>query len=412
VVPGKIVMPSQTISGIIFVGDTSNEEFIVATRVIYSNDMDSQLRTQVILVWDVGQLETHQVDNQIYRIPRLRMSELLPSTGHQPLKQQGGWLLMLKNVINIENSQHKYWRYILYDIRRGRLAASFAVKEGVQPIMGKTTPNKVQIYYGYTIPIPNVKPKKRSRRRNRICYQYYWHTIEISVCRDVPTSTATPIWHNQIPTPQVMDAVREKHHMIEEHVKARGNWHDKDYLLKTTAAKTCLHLPEHMGPEIQMRHLIDDLFLISRGKSSSYDILLVHSTNQHRVIWSKVVTRIETLIYDEKAILVYKSRSIVQLLDMYTGSVLSSFRVEGSGNIKHIIGTLCCISNGKNVLLDVRTGEKIRTLDANPVANALLGPSARDRIDNLYTTDVSGSVRAEYVDEMHNTIWVDEYAQV
>jgi hypothetical protein len=100
---------------------------------------------------------------------------------------------------------------------------------------------------------------------------------------------------------------------------------------------------------------------------------------------------------------------------MYTGNVLSSFEIQGCCSVQHVIGSLCLFSNGQTILVDVRTGEKIRTFAPVHITRSLSDPSEKV---NVWAVEVrsapalSSPTHVEYIIPYTSDVWVDEYAQV
>jgi hypothetical protein len=410
---GRLVQ-SKPISDDIYIHpNVSSEEFIVANRVIIENDHDTYLLTDALLVWDIGHLEVYyKGSDQPYYMPRLCMTELLPWPMSRLLAQQSGWLI-IQNWNDCMNEHEEYSQYMLYDIRRAHLAASFIISNSIKPILGKATPDKVQIYWGDVISIDDDDDTSNSQifdLSEMGFYQHRWHIIEVSALPGAASHTADLSWRDRIPTRQVLSDVQEKYHNIKLHALKQGHWCDKNYRLKTIKSKKSIPLSDCTDPEVTTRHLYDDLFLILY-KNERSDVLLVHSVRQQRALWSKTVLTHIKLIYEEKAILTY-SKNSAKLLDMYTGKVLSSFKLQGCRRIRHIIGPICRVSGRETLLIDVRTGKKIRTLTPSQAAQSLLNSSEETNMKNTSIRNFLIPTRVEYVNPKGNAIWIDEYAQV
>jgi hypothetical protein len=180
------------------------------------------------------------------------MVELLPRGCWRFLELKSGWLL----IEDMDDDVDKPLPYfLLYDIRRGRLAMSFSTEQDTEPIIGKTTPDKVQIYYGH------ITRTSSDTTASESC-QYYWHTIDVSIQVDMPTSTVYSTWYDQTPTSEAIEIVSATHRAIMECVKKQGYWCGEGYLLKKNSASVDIPLPEGLEITIQQQHLIDDLFLL------------------------------------------------------------------------------------------------------------------------------------------------------
>jgi hypothetical protein len=408
VVSGRVASLGQ-ISGRIYFSYNTSEEFIVAIRTMPESFLFPRIETRAVLVWDVGHLMIHNVDGQHCCVPRLCATELLPDNDYWPIAQQCGWLLMVNEDVYIDNhTKDQYWQCILYDIRRSCVAASFMVREGIYPIISKATPDKVQLYYGHATPIPNVTTIFEDEDRQPC--QYHWSIIEISALLDTSNVTTDLSWYDQVPTRKTLAKVQEKYHTIEEDTREQGHWCDKNYLLKRIEANEPIQLPARMGPKIQMHHLIEDLFLISRGSGwyREHDVFMVHSVRQQRVIWSRTALINYKIIPEERAILIYECDNLAQLLDMYTGNVLKSFRIQGCDITLPVIGPLCRASyDGQDILIDVRTGKFVRNLNSDQAVQFLSHPSTK-----LNMLKFLGPTRIVYINRATKAAWIDEYAQV
>jgi hypothetical protein len=413
---GRVALSSQTMNKIRFLIRVTSDEFIVANRFINEKDQDPQLVTKVILAWNIGRLEKSDTDNQPCYIPRLCMSELLPNNGYFLLKLQGGWLLVQNTNALLPNSSLQESRhYLLYDVRRGRLAMAFSVKDNIWPVLGKATADKIQIYCCYITSDNTSLNTHTSEILDSVSCQYHWYVIEVSIRSNIKSSMVDLGWYDRIPTPDIMETVTKRYHDIVEYADKHEYWCDDAYDLKTIKAKETIRLSVLQLSNILACHLVEDLFAISCSlpHSNTSKTILVHTVNQQRVLWSKsrALTHI-VVIPEEKAILNYAEDGTVQLLNMYTGSVLNSFKFRGCKVIRHIIGPLCYISHlGGHTLIDVRTGEKIRTLLPSQLGHSFLNPELRFR---RYTPVVNAQVptRVEYFNRDYNDIWIDEYAQV
>jgi hypothetical protein len=402
---GKISM-HQWINKIYFKCSSISEEYIIASMRVDNLNLDSRRQTHVILAWDVGHPKIQCINGQHYSTPSLCMTELLPNDNYLTQTQRGGWLLVAKKSPCLEeHTEQKSRYYMLYDIRHGRLAASFFVRGDMQPILGKVLPDMVQIYYGYTIPVTDTE-------LTIVDYQYRWHVLEVSVKPDIPSSTGDFALPKQKPSRKDMEIVDEKYRIAEEYAKQRDYWHDEYYLLRAMAAKECIPLPTGMGSDVRARHLIDDLFLVSHKEQdfTYHDILLAHSIYQQGVAWWREGLAFNILIPEEKTILTHDICGAAQLLDMYTGKILNSMTPR-SLVTRHIIGPFCCFTSCHEwTLIDVRTGEKIRTLFPDQAAQDVMnskGMSSKIQILNLATP-----IYVEYTHEESNMTWIVEYAQV
>jgi hypothetical protein len=413
IVLGRVVHTYSTPHMIDIFDHVTDDEFIVIEKKINKRHYHTPI---VMLVWNIGNLEIHNTEHQSYCVPRLCMAELLPHRWRYLLEQQSGWLLV-EDLTDFTKS--KQW-YLLYDIRRGRLAMSFSTGTDIKPVIGKVTPNKVQIYYGHITRISSDTMTSGS-------YQYYWHTIEVSIQSDIPTSTADLTWYDQTPTSEAIETVRAKYRAIMECVKDQGHWCGEGYLLKTNSASEGILLPVEMGLVARPQHLIDDLFLLSNPswRITRDNFLLVHSLSQQHVIWSKGNYLFHKLIPDEKAILTYDEDGTIQLLNMYTGDVLNSFNIQKCNHIHHVIGPLCSFYSEKSMLIDVCTGETIRMLKSDPVIQSWILPvllpymESDNNPDDLESThiedditDVLGPTRIEYANTEVNSAMIFEYAQI
>jgi hypothetical protein len=282
---GKIIPIGLSAGNKHFDLNTSSEEFIVACKCITNRKKEGSGK-QIILVWDLGHLEMHCFDGQLCCIPRLCMTELLPGCGYVIIKQKGGWLLAFQWTDYIEErTGESVHEYLLYDLRHGRLAASFAASSKADVVIGKATPGNVQIYYGYGTSIPNATDVHVTRKAKS--YQYHWRMFDIKVGPDISSCIADTSWYRRMPTAKAMRKTQEKHSMIEACVKEQGYWCEAGYLLKTISGNEGISQLRIIDPEIVPRHLVDDLFLISYGCPRKYyqGIFLVHSVSQQRFIW-------------------------------------------------------------------------------------------------------------------------------
>jgi hypothetical protein len=413
VVFGRVVQSDQIIGEAPFSIRSSSEEFIIANSTIVYDDQSSSRRMQTIFAWDIGQLEMHDIDGQLCCVPRLCTFDLLPDDNYWLLTQRSGWMLIqyLEPYID-KYDQQKYWQYILYDIRRGRLASAFAVRGGTWPTIGRATLDKVQIYYGLTVPVSNAATKFETSGTES--YQYCWCTVEISAQPDIPIPAVDPSWHKQMLMPQTIEKTKRRYYNVMECVREHKYWCDKYYLLKKTMAKETIHLPVDTNLYSWKRHLFDDLFLILHENRQEHrcNVFLVHSTRQKRVLWSRTTLTCSVIIPDEKAILVYEPHSIAQLLDIYTGNVLNSFEIKEYSTIVHVIGPLCSASDDiRNVLIDVRTGERIRTLVPGHMTQSL-DPFVQASMERALIPHFIGPVHIEHANWPNTVIWIDEYAQI
>jgi hypothetical protein len=378
----------------------TNDEFVIARKRI--NKQDDRI-PMVMLVWNIGHLEVYNTEYQSYCVPSLCMAELLPHGWWYFLEQQSGWLLMEDPSDNVNKLTRQY---LLYDIRRGRLAISFSTRTDTMPTIGKATPDKVQIYYSYITRISGDVIASES------C-QYYWHTIEISVQSDIPISTIDLTWYDQTPTNEAIETVRATHRSIMECVEDQGYWCGKGYLLKRNSASESMLIPAGMEFIVQPRHLIDDLFLLAppKGCIVRNGFLLIHSLSQQYATWSKNGLDSYVLIPEEKAILTYASGTI-QLLNMYTGNILNSFSLQGCSYIDHIIGPLCYFYDEKRMLIDVRTGEIVCILDSDSVIRFWIRSVLQLDIEPDDIMGVLGPTCIEYINTYISSALVCEYAQI
>jgi hypothetical protein len=140
------------------------------------------------------------------------------------------------------------------------------------------------------------------------------------------------------------------------------------------------------------------------------DVFVVHSVRQQRVLWTKNAFSFNLIIPDERAIFIYKNQ-MGELLDMYTGNVLSSVKIGHFAMIQHVIGPICRVLRDRDILVDVRTGAEIRALEPVPVAKSFMG-FTQVGIEQFGLKDISKAVRMEYIDQSQDIIWIDEYGQV
>jgi hypothetical protein len=187
--------------------------------------------------------------------------------------------------------------YLLYDIRRGHLAIAFSMEIDVLPIIGKATPDKVQIYYSYAEPSRDTIASE--------FYQYYWYTIEVSVQSDMPRSTIDCTWRDQTSTSKDIETASAKYHAIMECVGDQRHWCSEDYLLETNSASEGISLQEER--RMIQQYLIDDLFLLSTPGwiMNMGNFILVHSLSQQHALWSRNKLFFYVLISEEKAIFTY-----------------------------------------------------------------------------------------------------------
>jgi hypothetical protein len=409
---GKVVPSDLVLDKVWFDTDVPNEEFIVTSKSIDKDIHDATPPTEAILVWDFGQLEIHQDTHQSYCIPRPCMFEILPSSRYLLLEHQRGWLLVQSEQYFIDkHTRQSYQQYIIYDIRRGHIAAAFALRENVYPIIGQVTLDKIQIYYSYTK--LNVNSKASEKLNNSCCW-HDWYSIEVRVLREMQRSNLDLTWCHQTPTPDVMKSVKEKYRMIEEHVIEHEYWCNEGYALNASLKGT-ICLPACIEAWTKVRHLINDVFLIESVTPypDNQVIFTVHSTRLQRILWSKPALTHSTFIPGENVIFNYEHHGIAQLLDVYTGDILNSFKLQRFKNAVHIIGPLCCLSRGaKHILLDVRTGKEIRRLDQNQVAHPFLDVDLQSGVECIQFLKIPGPTRVEYIYWEHGSVWTDEYAYV
>jgi hypothetical protein len=410
---GKVVLSDWTALGVYFDEHLSSEEFLVAHRFVTKGEQAPQLIAQAIFVWDIGNLVIHHINDRPCYVPRLCMIELMPETKWRLLMQHSGWLL-IKNMISYmdESTQKQQSQYILYDIRRGRLAASFAMNPTLEPVIGKATPDRVEIYHGYIIPMSNTR--SNTEEAPVVGHQYHWHVIEIGTRVDIQPPDVDLTLCNQGPSSEILERLKEKYNNIHDCVRKQTYWHDKGYWIREKMGNDNIQLPKYREAEVQLHYLTDNMFCISyKNKSSDYGILLVHSSHGQRIIWSRYNLNFGTFIPEEKSILTTTLNSRVELLDIYTGNVLRYFNDQTLESVQHIIGRICCYSSDNvRSLIDVYTGKKLRALSPDPIAQYLLNPS--ERYDKSYIRGMSTPkpTRVEYINLQAKCIWIDEYAQV
>jgi hypothetical protein len=408
IVLGKIVPICQIPHAIDIFRYITNEEFIVIQKKI---NKKYDRTAMIILAWDIGRLEMHNTEHQSYCVPTLCMTQLLPHGQYDFLEHQSGWLLIEDQSTRNDKrfnymGKHTRW-YLLYDIRRGRLAMSFSMGIDTVPIIGKVTPDKVQIYYGCINLISGAKVETEF-------YQYYWHTIGVSVRSDIPISTVDLTWHAQIPTNETMERVREMYHNIMECVIDQEYWCSEGYLVQTNSADEGILLSKEMGIIVQPQHLVDDLFLLARPKSWIIrdNFLMIHSLSQQHAIWSTDRLDSYVLIPEEKAILICDVDGTVKLVSMYTGNILNSFNFQEYFHIDHIMGPLCFFCSKKRMLINVRTGEIIRTLKLDPVLRFYIRSVLQPGIEPNNIIVTLGQTCIEYINIEINSALVCEYAQI
>jgi hypothetical protein len=404
---GKTLLTEKITEDLMLDAEASNREFIVAKKTIAILSQDQSLSVKMMLVWDVRELEIrHTDDDQSYCAPRLCMIEWIPDTTLCSLAQQNGWLLARINYPYLDpHTQQMHQQYVLYDIRRGHLAASFSIKEGIQPTLSKATLNSVQIYCSFT----STEATSDTADTSMI---YHWYVMQVNASSNthIPTTHLTP--PNLTSTSKRL-AAETKYQTIQTLVREQGYWHHEDYRIKTAVASGKMPLSVSMRPSISTHYLINDLFLVvlyfyPHGEN----IFLAHSIRQQRVLWSRPVLANYLLIPDEAAIFTYHDDGDTQLLDMYTGNILSEFKCQGFGMLCHISGSLCYISYGtQSVLLDVYTGKEIRTLMPNKIAQSFLLPYLQSNPESLALWFLDPT-RIGYIDWEKRCLWVDEYAQV
>jgi hypothetical protein len=401
IVLGKFVMLDSIPYAIDLVDHVASEEFIIAKKKVNKRNCSD---TIVILVWNIGHLEICNTEHQSYCVPSLCMAELLPHGWWYFLEQQSGWLLIEDQTTHMDDFTQYY---LLYDIRRGRLAISFSIGTDMKPTIGKVTPDKVQIYYGHT------KLTYETEITSEYC-QYYWHTIDVSVQSDMPTSTIDLTWYNQIPTNEAIETVKATYRAIMECVKDQGYWCGKGYLLKTNSANEGMLLSTEMGLGIQPQHLIDDMFLLTPPDFwiIGSKFILIHSLLQQHVIWSKSKLDSYVLIPEEKAILTYDVDGTVQLLDMYTGNILNSFSFQECCHIDHIIGPFCYFCGTKRMLIDVRTGETVGMPDLDPIVQSWMRSVLLSDMERNDIVDILGPTCINYISIDTDGALSCEYAQV
>jgi hypothetical protein len=206
VILGQVVPSDQRTHKIQFDFNVSSEEFIVVSKSIRQYNRHQVISTKLVLAWDIGQLKRCRSSSRSYCIPSLCMTELLPDEDCVLLEQQSGWLLVQGPDFHGEDdTQEWHQQYMIYDLRHARLAASFIVEGNLRPIIGRATPEKVQIYYGYATRIPNISVSARTAGASETeLYQYHWYTIEISTQSIMPVPTMDPAWCSQMPS---LDAI-------------------------------------------------------------------------------------------------------------------------------------------------------------------------------------------------------------
>jgi hypothetical protein len=393
-----------------FLYSAFNGEFIVAGKTIIDDHQIPKLTTQVLLAWDAGHLVEHQTDDQLCCIPRLCMTELLPHGQYEPIIQQSGWLI-IRDKITFHTASQVYQQYMLYDLRCSRLVASFVVRKEAVLTIGKATVDKVQVYCGYSmrIPFPEFITDDSST------HQYQWYMMQVNIRPSIQAPTVDLTWYDQVPTPDIMKTVRERHRVIRKYAIEHGHWCDKAYKLTSIQAMYAMPLPERLCHGIRVRHLIDDLFLISSKERHKrfYDVFLVHSVYQDRIIWKETALDFDILIPEEKAILTYDTQGLVELLDMRTGDTLNLFELGSIKYIKHVIGPICYVAYAAQAaLIDVRTGKKIRYISPRHRLKSSVNPTVRTDMGNSRILHFLGPTRIEYINLNADAIWIDEYAQV
>jgi hypothetical protein len=133
---------------------------------------------------------------------------------------------------------------------------SFSTRNETNPIIGKVTPDKIQIYYDHTKLIFETEEEMES-------YQYYWHTIDVSIQSNMLASTVDFTWYDQIPTNEAIERVKAMHHTIMEGIIDQGYWCGEGYLLKINSTDKRILLLTEEELAIQPQHLIDNLFLLT-----------------------------------------------------------------------------------------------------------------------------------------------------
>jgi hypothetical protein len=377
----------------------TNDEFLIVDKKV---DRLNDRTPIVILAWNVGHLGMHTIEHQSYYVPKPCMVELLPHGQWYFGDLKSNWVLIINLDYDMDKSERQY---LLYDILRGRLAASFSAEESVKPKIGKVAPDKVQIYCGNTTQTSNGTIASKS------C-QYCWHTIEVSVQPNTPTSTIDLTWYDQTPTNEAIEAVRKKHHAIIECIKDQGYWCGEGYLLNVNLPNKVILPSVKPGTTVWLRHFTEDLFLLSNvGPNSTYGISLIHSSSQ-QYIWSGNGIHLYELIPEEKVIVAYYLNGTVRLLDVYTGDTLNTFKFQLCCIVKHIIGSLCVFHGRENVLIDVRTGEKVCTFELDSmIQSRILSALLPDvESDNILIT--SGPTRIMYANKCLKKVSVYEYAQI
>jgi hypothetical protein len=184
-------------------------------------------------------------------------------------------------------------------------------------------------------------------------------------------------------------------------------------------------LPEETSFTIRPQHLIGNLFLLAppKGCIAKDDFLMIYSLSKQYMIWSKSNILLYELVPEEKAILTYNVDSTVQLLDMYTGSILDSFNLQRYSWIQHIMCPLCYFSGTKIMLINARTGEIVCMLRLDPVVKSLIHsvllPNTNPHIDldELFipgikygVVGIPGTTCIEYINMNSDSGFIFEYA--
>jgi hypothetical protein len=395
--------------------NTSSQEFFVAGGKI-RRDLKTRIDSSVILVWDIGHLEVTNINGQECCVPRLCMTELLPFRFFYPSEHQGGWLLIGRPGVR-RQMEIEFEQYILYDLRRRRLAASFELRNDNEPVIGKATPDQVQIYHSYT-ELPDddddddLSDTGYFDLSSLTLYQYHYCNIEVSVKPNTEPLTPKLFWPVRKPTRKMMEPVIEKYRLIQERVNEQAYWCDEGYQLNVEASKEEIRLPIHRQSKGATDYLRDDLFLTRvypflRGEAR----FIMHSPHQRRILWSEDMLSYNTWIPDEKVVFSCYRDGTVRLIDGHTGSVSYPIKLKKCKTATPVIGPLCAVYGERDVLVDLRTGKEITTLAPNQLARSLLYLSLRFRKRSPLVPNSVSPVTAIYIDQECN-ILIDEYGQI
>jgi hypothetical protein len=424
-----MILLNQSERNFMFFPWHQNDEFLVVIKKVSDQHIES-FPTWMLVAWDISLVEVHKLDTRsTLCLPKPCMVQLIISESCKPLKCQYGWALVKENVAYKDpRTQLLYHRYRLFDVRRNRLAAVISIEKKACVTLGHTTSDKAQIYYGYTE--PQSDDALMMSDESVTLYQYNWCIIEVSLQSFSSIPVTDSSWYDQELGTDRVEAAFKKDHAINTQVNEQRYWCDEAYLLNVNTCKESITLPEGLGPKILVRYLIDDLFLLSRRPCPyGEDILAVHSVRRHHMLWSRTTLMMDVPIPEEKVIFNYDYTGKAQLLDMYTGKVLSSLELEYGGYVGRIIGPLCYnICDSRCTVIDVRAGKELYKLTPDgsvyPFINEMrrrkevldmMHPTWSDssQIEALLSMSVStaGPTRVEY-HSMSNVIWVDNYAQI